>query len=291
MKEESKTKVVAPGSTYRFPEMDPDLRAIQSISRPHRHIRLYSNPPLVASPYCSTGFLTAKRLPTIYLIDGGDYFTLKDKKELDKVIDPITILQQGEVDALTLTDRQRDSMSQLYKKVKEIFKGVNACITIPKSEIPRYIKCNIENMSHFALDYLVAQACGFKPDDFNPLVLIKGDKRIYVGDYPQIDAELYSPTRLWKDAGPLFDEFTILVESTLLNHAVVKNAQGEYYEDSFKRSHVDGDMTVSICKAVVSYFKDQTVGTPLVPNYFLDGFEGIGVETYIEQCNVTITDY
>lgn len=78
MKEESKTKVVAAGSTYRFPEMDPDLRAIQSISRPRRRISPYSNPPLVASPYCSTGFLTAKRLPTIYLIDSGFYAPITD---------------------------------------------------------------------------------------------------------------------------------------------------------------------------------------------------------------------
>lgn len=263
----------------------------QCEDRAKRRRQLYAVPPLVASPYCSTGFLTVSRDPVVYLINSKNFITFKNKTELNKVIDPLTILRQGEADALTLTDHQRDAMTQLYKRVKAMFNRVNISINCPRSTMPRYIDCNVSDMENFALDYLVAQACGFEPQVTNPLVLVKDGKQIYVGDYPQIDAELFSPTRLWKDCGPLFEEFPILVESSLLNHAVVKNSNNEYYEDSFKRSHVDGEMTVAICKAIVSYQKDVDMVKPQVPNCFLENFEGIGVNEYIELCQVTITDY
>lgn len=251
-----------------------------------RHRQQYAVPPLVASPYCSTGFLTANRGPVFYLHISNSFITLKNKTELSKIQDPITILNTGQ-----LSDHQRDAMAQLYKRVKTMFNRVDININCPRSTMPRYIDCNVSDMENFALDYLVAQACGFEPQVTNPLVLVKDGKQIYVGDYPQIDAELFSPTRLWKDCGPLFEEFPILVESSLLNHAVVKNNNNEYYEDSFKRSHVDGEMTVAICKAIVSYQKDVDMVKPQVPNCFLENFEGIGVNEYIELCQVTITDY
>ena len=135
---DSESMHVSLSSTPKNP-MDK-VMMFQQKDRRKRHCDTYSNPPMVASPYCSTGYLTANRGPSIYLLKPGmgkhrgsvahDELLMKfDFDPTDLVDYPSSVITR------IMSPDEKKSMDELYKRVRERAKDMKLTIITPQAPL------------------------------------------------------------------------------------------------------------------------------------------------------------
>lgn len=151
----------------------PKVRNDQMVGRLKRHCDIYSHPPMVASPYCSTGYLTANRGPSIYFIKPGmgkhRGSVAHDKPLMKLDFDPRRIIDYpNQLMTKVLTPEEKSQMDDLFKRMREKAKGHNFTVIGPKVPLmysedavkEEVIQLKIMGVPRDAIDYflLVAMA-------------------------------------------------------------------------------------------------------------------------------------
>lgn len=108
-----------PSPSIPFTGIMGNREEFQSVCRLLRKSGQYRRPPMTASPYCSTGYLTADRGPMVYVIPLGSGKTSLRKRSPTE-FDPADVVDYpNQLIKKMLTEEERKNMVDLYKRVRE----------------------------------------------------------------------------------------------------------------------------------------------------------------------------
>lgn len=148
-------------------------RDYQMVGRTRRRLDAYSHPPMVPSPYCSTGYLTSNRSPIVYFIDPVQGVHNKMKNS-DSSNDLVLTIEQSKSTIVDVSETLEKLMeikllleshsgipvelnNKLLGLTKEALSGVSRCLNrevdtlnkLPNSEIVtnvKYLDPNFEKL-------------------------------------------------------------------------------------------------------------------------------------------------